>query len=263
MTSIEFETFYGCLSLTSISVPGGVSFIGDSAFYGCSKLSSVSLPATLNIIEDDCFNDCISLKGIYLPDSITSIGGAAFQGCTALESITLPAGIDIVSAYLFYGCTSLKRLDIPKKVYLIADAFEGCNSLTEVNYAGSKDDVVINKSSVDITGFINYETKSTNRMAASGKTATVKYKKLKKKAQKVSRTSVITVSHPDGNVTYKLVSVSKSKFKKYFKISSAGVVSIKKKLKKGTYTIKCKVSAKGTKDFQPGTKTVTFKIKVK
>ena len=160
----------------------------------------------------------------------------------------------------------LSTANLPKSVISIErDAFNNCNSLTEVNYGGAEDELTIisegNKKLLDLE--IKYNTNGSNRMTASGKTATVKYKKLKKKAQKVSRASVITVSHPDGKVTYKLVSVSKSKFKKYFKISSAGVVSIKKKLKKGTYTIKCKVSAEGTKDFQPGTKTVTFKIKVK
>ena len=105
--------------------------------------------------------------------------------------------------------------------------------------------------------------KSTNTMSASGKTATVKYKKLKKKAQKVSRASVINMNHAKGAVTYKLASVSKKKFKKYFKISSSGVVTVKKKLKKGTYKVTARVTAAGNDKYAPITKSVTFKIKVK
>lgn len=74
---------------------------------------------------------------------------------------------------------------------------------------------------------------------------------------------MLGVIYPEGKVTYKLVSVSKKKFKKYFKISSTGTVTVKKKLKKGTYTIKCNVTAAGTDVYKSGTKTVAFKIKVK
>ena len=263
MHIIEYELFYGCTSLTSISIPNGVTKINFRAFNGCTKLTGVSLPETLTYIDDDVFNGCTSLKSIYLPDSITFIAGGVFQGCTSLESVTLPTGIDSVSAYLFYDCTSLKRVDIPKTVTLVFDAFENNPALTEVNYGGVKDDVTINPSSVDITKIINYETKSTNTLTVSGKTYKIKYKKIKKKAKKASRASVLNVNHPKGNVTYKLVSVSKKKFKKYFKISSAGAVSVKKKLKKGTYTIKCTVSAAGNENYKPVTKTVSFKIKVK
>ena len=72
----------------------------------------------------------------------------------------------------------------------------------------------------------------------------------------------ITVDDPFMQVCQHVSNINKE-VKKYFKISSSGVVSIKKKLKKGTYTIKCTVTAAGNDDYQPVTKTVTFKIKVK
>ena len=103
-----------------------------------------------------------------------------------------------------------------------------------------------------------------NTLSVKGKTAKVKYKKLRRKAQTVSRTKVLTVSNPKGKVTYKLVSVTKKKYKKYFKINATtGKIKIKKKLRKGKYTIKCKVIAAGNEEYLPATKTVTFKIKVK
>lgn len=106
--------------------------------------------------------------------------------------------------------------------------------------------------------------KAANPLAVSGKTATVKYKKLKKKAQTLAASKVMTVSKNQGKLKYKLVSVSKPKYKKYFKIdTNSGKVTIKKKLKKGTYTLKVNVTAVGNGNFKSKTKPVTIKIKVK
>ena len=69
----------------------------------------------------------------------------------------------------------------------------------------------------------------------SGKTAKVKYKKLRKKKQTVSLPKTISLSNAQGSVTYKLNSAKKSKksYKKYFKINSAtGTITVKKKLRK-------------------------------
>ena len=43
---IENYTFYGCTSLTSITIPSSVTNIGSSAFYGCSLLESVYYTGT-------------------------------------------------------------------------------------------------------------------------------------------------------------------------------------------------------------------------
>ena len=107
----------------------------------------------------------------------------------------------------------------------------------------------------------------TNPMSVKGKTAKVKYKKLRKKNQKVLRSKVMTISDAKGNISYKLTDVKRGKskkYKKYFKINAAtGKVTVKKKLRKGTYKITCSVTDPGNGEYESSTKTVTFKIKVR
>ena len=92
-------------------------------------------------------------------------------------------------------------------------------------------------------------------------------KQLKKKKQTVARSKVMNVQYAQGKVTYKLTGVKRGKskkYKKYFKINATtGKVTIKKRLKKGTYKVTCRVTASGDSSHWSGTKTVTFTIKVK
>ena len=53
------------------------------------------------------------------------------------------------------------------------------------------------------------------------------------------------------------------KKKKFSVNSKTGKVTVKKGLKKGTYSVKVKITAKGDKNHNLGTKTITAKIKVK
>lgn len=112
--------------------------------------------------------------------------------------------------------------------------------------------------------------KASNPLKIGPKTATVKYSKLKKKTQTLAVTKVIKFTKKlNDKKTYTLVSAKKGSksFKKYFKISkTTGKVTIKKKskMKKGTYKVKVKVKALGNTNYKAsGTKTVTFKVKVK
>ena len=107
--------------------------------------------------------------------------------------------------------------------------------------------------------------KADNTLSVIGKAATLKSRKLKKKKQSLAVSKVMTLSDPgQGTLSYQLVSVKKAKFKKYFKIDAkSGKVTVKKKLKKGTYTITVNVTASGDANHSAVTKTAAFKIKVK
>lgn len=98
-----------------------------------------------------------------------------------------------------------------------------------------------------------------NTLTAKGKTATVKYSKLKKKNQTVALKKTITVSNAKGTVTYK-----KSSGNKKITINKkTGKITVKKGLKKGTYKVKIKVTAAGNASYAKVTKTITVTIKVK
>ncbi|MBQ9062154.1 MAG: cadherin repeat domain-containing protein [Eubacterium sp.] len=108
-------------------------------------------------------------------------------------------------------------------------------------------------------------TRTDNLLKISSKKVTVKYNKLKGKNQKLAVSKLIKFKNKgQGTLKYKLASVSKAKFKKYFKVNSkTGKLTIKKGLKKGTYKVKIKVSAAGDVNYKPLTKSVTVKIMVK
>lgn len=95
---------------------------------------------------------------------------------------------------------------------------------------------------------------------AKAKKVTVKYSKVKKKAQTTK--AMVKVSRAQGKVTYK--NVSKKKAVKKWKVNAkTGKVKVPKKTKKGTYTVKLRVTAAGNGNYVSGYKTVSFKVVVK
>ena len=134
VTSIGDCAFAGCSGLTSITIPNSVTRIGNQTFEGCSKLTSVTIPEGVTSIDYGVFYDCSSLTSVSIPEGVTSIGTYAFYGCSGLTSVTIPEGVTSIGDSAFYGCSSLTSVTIPEGVTSIGDsAFCGCSSLTSVN----------------------------------------------------------------------------------------------------------------------------------
>ena len=138
VTKIGESAFEGCSGLTSLTLPSSVTSIGSSAFHGCSGLTSLTLPSSVTSIGWSAFSGCSGLTSLTLPSSVTSIGWSAFSGCSGLTSLTLPSSVTEIGAYAFYGCSSLASLTLPSSVTEIGEsAFEGCSSLTSLTLPSS------------------------------------------------------------------------------------------------------------------------------
>lgn len=91
VTSIGESSFSGCYGLTNVTIPSGVTYIDAYAFEMCSSLTSITIPSGVTTISEGVFAQCESLSSIIIPDSVTSIGNDAFNHCTSLTSIRVLA----------------------------------------------------------------------------------------------------------------------------------------------------------------------------
>ncbi len=134
ITVIGEAAFYGCGALTKVVLPSGVTEIGDYMFYNCTVLADVTIPSTVKTIGTRAFYNCTALKSITLPsDALTTIGSYAFAYCTALESITVPNKVTTIGSYTFANCKKLNSITLSSTLDNIGScAFYGCSELVSL-----------------------------------------------------------------------------------------------------------------------------------
>lgn len=107
ITSIGQWAFYKCVNLKSVTIPDSVTNINSWAFYNCSSLESLTIPDSVKGIGNETFYNCKSLTSIKIPEGVTSIGNYTFHYCTGLTSITIPSSVTSIEKYAFWGCNNL------------------------------------------------------------------------------------------------------------------------------------------------------------
>ncbi|MCI9309849.1 MAG: leucine-rich repeat protein [Lawsonibacter sp.] len=140
ITYINNALFKGCTSLTSVTIPNSVTTIAGAAFENCTSLTSVTIPSSVTAIGNSAFENCTGLTSVTISDGVISIREDAFRGCTSLTSVTIPSSVTNFGENIFGKCASLTSMTIlSDKVYLGRYlCFDGCPSLTDIYYIGSK-----------------------------------------------------------------------------------------------------------------------------
>ena len=137
MTHIGNNAFNSCRNayLTSIAIPSTVTSIGEWAFYSCYNLTSLTLPAGLTSIGENAFDRCSEIaSAITIPSGVTVIPAGAFRGCEKIPSVTLPSGLTSIGSSAFMSCNALTEVTIPASVTEIGvGAFSPCNALETVH----------------------------------------------------------------------------------------------------------------------------------
>ena len=122
----------------SVTVPDGVTRIGNYAFFSCS-LTSVTLPDSVTSMGHSVFDNCHSLTSITIPDNVTSIGDSSFNWCEEMTSIIIPNGVTSIGERAFSNCIKLTSVVISSNVTNIdRSAFVDCSSLTDIYYTGTE-----------------------------------------------------------------------------------------------------------------------------
>ena len=132
ITKIKNYAFSYHDSLTKVTIPDSVKAIGQLAFYDCKNLTDVTLPDGLRRIGDSAFGGCAKLTSISIPDSVTTIGEQAFAA-TDLTSVVIPNKIRKLNGHMFVYCKNLKDITLPDKLKAIGEFAFACSGITNIN----------------------------------------------------------------------------------------------------------------------------------
>ena len=164
---LEDGAFQDCRSLTTVKIGEGVKVIKERAFQDCCSLTTVKIGEGVKVIKEGAFRRCTSLESISLPDSLERVEGVlTFQdtpwyaklkennrgkliyiGKTLYHDnycsdrvINIRDDTVYINRDAFRSNYWVNVVRIPKSVLMIGNsAFYGCDSLTDVYYAGTKE----------------------------------------------------------------------------------------------------------------------------
>ena len=137
VTAIGDEAFSFLSMIRNVYIPDGVTAIGKKAFFYCMSLDSIKLPETVSELPERMCCHCYSLKEINIPANVRIIGDNCFEDCQKLRNVMISPGVERIEWCGFEKCRELRSVFIPDTVTFIdRSAFSECTLLTELHWEG-------------------------------------------------------------------------------------------------------------------------------
>ena len=142
VVGIANNVFSDKISITSVTLPDGIAYLGAGAFSGCISLTNISLPDSVETIDEECFYRCMALESITLPESLITLGAAAFGEAIGLETVVMKNNVTTIGNYAFYNCTRLSSITLSTHLRAIgASTFYNCESLQHITLPDSLESI--------------------------------------------------------------------------------------------------------------------------
>ncbi len=161
VVKIAGAAFYGCSSITMVTIPNTVEEIDWFAFSFTSAMTSLNIPASVTTIGNralahpngrttltvDAANPIYKSEnnGIIekatnklvagcattvIPSTVTALDDAAFYGCSDAKSFLIPASVEAIGSQAFSYCYNLERLTVASGNATF-DSREDCGAIIE------------------------------------------------------------------------------------------------------------------------------------
>ena len=137
VTTIGNRAFQSC-SMTSVTIPSGVTSIVDLGFNGNTNLQEVIILSPSVTVGMHAFSSCSALKKFTFSAISGSIASYAFVNCRSLETVNIPPAVTAIGASAFIGCWGIKTLNLGSGVRTIGkDAFSECWQISEMSLSAT------------------------------------------------------------------------------------------------------------------------------
>ena len=125
-----------------ITIPSSINFNGEdiivdfikSDAFANATITKVTIPSTVYFIGARAFYHCENLSEITLPEGLREISVSVFAGCP-FTSLTLPGTLTRIDSYGLEGLSSLQKLTLAyseEKLSMDGSVFNGTNNIIEL-----------------------------------------------------------------------------------------------------------------------------------
>lgn len=272
LTSIKFPSSvqtlegdcFGNTKLKSVTIPGTLKELNGPIFQKCKDLKKVTINPGVKIVGRACFEES-GITGIVIPASVEKVGDSVFHNCESLTYVHWKSDSS-VEGYTFGNCSNLRAIyfegNIKEVPYYHTGTFSYCYKLSFIYCP--KDSINWERQEFrDVKDLTIYGYKGSSAYNLAGKLDNVSFYDVEQKGGKSVVKGVWNVvlafSNPPTYVKKKVIfakSVRKKSIKyslnvkcivgkviyavrggKNVTMNKKGIVTVKKKCKKGTYKL--------------------------
>ncbi|MDO4972514.1 MAG: leucine-rich repeat protein [Bacteroidales bacterium] len=151
LKEIKSGAFFGCISLTSITIPSGVTSCSPYFVDGCSSLTTINVHSSNTMYSSysgmlydktqtkllrcpEGFSGTSLVSANSFPSQMIKVGEYAFYGCSKIKYVYLPYGVQLVSSYAFTNCANLLTMKVPSSVTTWGNSVFGGSTKLELLY---------------------------------------------------------------------------------------------------------------------------------